>query len=195
MFLGIQVPVLRKAVRKYTGIQESGIEELLDSPVHEHRFAGLLLLINRYSRADDRGRKGVVRFYLKKAVRVNNWDLVDLSAPKILGDFLVSRDRSILYKLAVSRNLWKKRISIVSTLALIRKNEYEDTLKLSRILLYDNHDLIHKAAGWMLREVGNRDMRAEENFLKAHADKMPRTMLRYAIEKFPRDKRQYYMKK
>ena len=132
---------------------------------------------------------------MKNTKYINNWDLVDLSSEKILGAYLFDKDRKIIYKLAKSKDLWEKRISIVSTFAFIRNNQFDDTLKISKILLNDKHDLIHKAVGWMLREVGKRDQVVEEMFLKKYYKKMPRTMLRYSIEKFNKKKRQFYMKK
>ena len=188
IFLGITVPVQRTIAKKYN-LGFADIQKLLNSKIHEHRFSGLLVLINKFS--DDKQK--VFDFYLRNAKQVNNWDLVDLSCPKIVGEFLLDKPRDVLYKLANSKNLWEKRISIVSTYSFIRKNEFADTLKISELLLNDKHDLIHKAVGWMLREVGKRDKKVLEGFLKKHYKKMPRTMLRYAIEKFPKHERQAFL--
>ena len=154
----------------------------------EHRFVGLLILMGREN------NKEIFDFYLANTKGINNWDLVDLSAPNIVGNFLLNKNKDILYELAKSDSLWKKRIAIVSTYAFIRENEFEDTLAISELLLNDSHDLIHKAVGWMLREIGKRDFELEENFLRTHYEEMPRTMLRYAIEKFSEEKRKNYLR-
>jgi 3-methyladenine DNA glycosylase AlkD len=192
IFLGITVPEQRKIARKYKDLGLKEIQELLNSKFHEHRLIALLILIEKYDKTDD--KKEIVDFYLKNTMNINNWDLVDLSSHKILGDYLLDKDRSILFKLARSEDLWEKRISIISTFAFINKNQSEDSFKIAEILLNDKHDLIHKAVGWMLREVGKRvSQDAEEEFLKKHYKNMPRTMLRYAIERFDEDKRQFYL--
>lgn len=193
IFLGIKVPDQRKVAKEYTNLSLKDIQILLKSKIHEHRFVTLLILIDKYNKTDN--KEEIVNIYLKNAKNVNNWDLVDLSAHKILGDYLLDKDRKILYKLAKSRNLWEKRIAIISTFAFINKNQFDDTLQISEILLNDKHDLIHKAVGWMLREVGKKKQSVEEKFLKQHYKKMPRTMLRYAIEKFDDNKRKFYMQK
>ena len=154
----------------------------------------LLVLVGKYSRANEREKKRIFDFYLRHRKRVNNWDLVDLSAPHIVGDFLAERDRAVLYDLAKSKNLWDRRIAVLATLNFIRRGDFSTTLEISKVLLSDKEDLIHKAVGWMLREVGKRDMRAEEIFLRAHCRVMPRTMLRYAIERFPEAKRRRYLR-
>lgn len=169
------------------------LRKLLQSRFHECRLTALFILAGRYRKADANGRQQAVRFYLANRQRVNNWDLVDSSAPYILGHHLLSHDRSILDKLARSSSVWDRRIAILTTAALIREGEYDDTLKIAEMLLRDEHDLIHKAVGWMLREVGNGSPATEEKFLKTHAAGMPRTMLRYAIEKFPEAKRKAYL--
>jgi 3-methyladenine DNA glycosylase AlkD len=153
--------------------------------------------VNKYKKADvkERERREIAGFYLKHARHINNWDLVDLSAPNILGDYLLDRDRSVLYRLACSINLWERRISVMSTLTFIRRRDFGDILRIAEILLEDDQDLIHKAAGWMLREVGKRDLKAEEEFLRKHYRRMPRTMLRYAIERFEEKKRRFYLAK
>jgi len=158
-------------------------------------MTSLFILVLKYNKEDYRGKQEIVDFYVDNIKNVNNWDLVDSSAPHILGHFLLDKDRSILYRLASSDNLWERRISILSTFTFIKTNTFEDALKISEILLFDEHDLIHKAVGWMLREVGKRDLTIEEEFLQKHYLEMPRTMLRYAIEKFDEDKRKFYLGK
>lgn len=193
IFLGISVPDQRKIAKKYASIPLSGLQRLLSSRIHEHRLTALLMLVEKYNKSDDKSREELADFYMKNLSGVNNWDLVDLSAPNILGDYLIGRDKSDLYRLAKSGNLWERRIVMVATYAFIRKNEFEDTLKIAEMLLKDDHDLIHKAVGWMLREVGKRNMNALEKFLMKHRSEMPRTMLRYAIERMPERKRKFYM--
>ena len=195
IFLGIKVPVQRKVSKMYKDLILNDLEKLLNSKIHEERLVSLFILIEQYENADDTLKKELYEFYLKNAQNVNNWDLVDLSAPKIVGDYLLNQPRKVLYQLAKSKNLWEKRIAIVGTFAFIRNNEFEDTLAIAEILLNDKHDLIHKATGWMLREVGKRDQKIEEKFLKKYYKKMPRTMLRYAIERFCEEKRKFYMQK
>ncbi len=193
IFLGITVPVLRKVVKECgaTSLPES--LQLLRSAIHEERLLALLLLIHAYANAHDSLKKKIYNIYLKNTRYINNWDLVDLSAPNIVGNFLMDKNREPLYVLARSRGLWKKRIAILATFHFVRQNDFTDTLQISEILLNDAHDLIHKAVGWMLREVGKRDLQTEEKFLRQHCKKMPRTMLRYAIERFPETKRRKYL--
>lgn len=195
IFLGIKVPAQRSVAKKYTDLSLAEIQELLNSKIHEYRLIALLILLSQYQGAETQNRKKLVELYLKNTANINNWDLVDLSCHYILGDYLLYRPRRILYKLAKSKNLWEKRIAIISTFAFIRNKEFSDTLKIAAILLNDQHDLIHKAVGWMLREVGKKDNLALENFLQKHYKSMPRTMLRYAIEKFSQAKREFYLKK
>ncbi len=192
-FLGITVPVLRKLAKECRDTRIMEIIQLLESPIHEERLLALFLLVQAYSAGDASAKKKINALYLKKNKYVNNWDLVDLSAPNIVGHYLADKSRRPLYDLARSQNLWKRRIAIVATLYFIRQNEFSDTLKISRILISDRHDLIHKATGWMLREVGKRDLRALEKFLISHQMGMPRTMLRYAIERFPEERRREYL--
>lgn len=193
VFLGIPVPELRKCAKEARDTSAADAARLLRSPVHEERLLALLLLVNAYGRGDDAVKNTIYSLYLKNTRFINNWDLVDLSAPNIVGSHLLDRSRGALYELATSRDLWEKRISILSTFTFIRQNDFADTLKISKILLHDEHDLIHKAVGWMLREVGKRSRSAEEEFLKRHYRTMPRTMLRYAIERFPEGKRKKYL--
>lgn len=191
VFLGIKVPVQRQVAKKYD-LNLEEIQELLNSEIHEHRFTGLIILQNKYRKAKD--KKKFFEFYMNNFDKINNWDLVDVTAPNIVGDFLLDKDKAILYEFANSEHLWKKRIAIVSTFGFIRQGEFQDTLKISEILLNDSHDLIHKAVGWMLREVGKKDLKILEDFLKKYYKQMPRTMLRYAIEKFEEGKRKRYLK-
>ena len=192
IFLGIMVPEQRKIANKYKDITLIKIQNLLNSKIHEYRLISLFILISKYQKSGN--KKEIVNFYLKNTSNINNWDLIDLSAPKIIGNYLLDKDRSLLYKLAKSKSLWEKRISILATAEFIRNNQFKDTLKISEILLNDKHDLIHKGVGWMLREVGKRDQKIEEEFLKKHYKKMPRIMLRYAIEKFSDEKRKFYLR-
>ncbi len=193
VFLGIVVPQQRKIAKNYTEIFLSDLQVLLNDKIHEYRLCAILILVAKYKKSGESQRKEIVEFYLKNTNNINNWDLVDLSAHYILGDFLSDKDKNILYDLSKSADLWEKRISIISTFAFIRNNQFKDTLAISEILLEDKHDLIHKAVGWMLREMGKRDQVVEEKFLNKHYKKMPRTMLRYAIEKFEENKRKSYL--
>ena len=192
-FLGIRVPVMRRLAGELHEMPLDQVERLLESQWHEARLLALLLLNDAYERAGPTGRTEIFRRYLRSTARINNWDLVDLSAPNIVGAHLATRPRAKLDKLSRSRNLWERRIAIVATFHFIRIGEFDDTLRIARLLLGDTHDLIHKATGWMLREVGKRDRGRLEAFLDAHAHEMPRTMLRYAIERLPADDRQHYM--
>jgi len=195
LFLGIPVPEQRKVANRYTDLLLNDLQELLNSKFHEHRLTALLILISKYRKAENSGKEEIFSFYLKNTENINNWDLVDLSAPKIVGDYLVNKDRFILYKLAKSNNLWERRIAILSTFKFIGNNDFEDALSISELLLHDKHDLIHKAVGWALREIGKRDQEVEERFLTKYCMQMPRTMLRYAIEKFDEKKRKFYLTK
>jgi len=192
-FLGIRVPALRKIAREYRGVSVEEACRLIKSQFHEERLLALFLLVDVFKKADDEGRKAIYELYLASTRFINNWDLVDCSAEHVVGAYLRQRDRQRLYDLAVSNSLWERRISIMSTFHFIRHNEFADTLKIAEILLADKEDLIHKAVGWMLREVGKRDAGTEEQFLKKYCLQMPRTMLRYAIERFPHPKRQRYL--
>jgi 3-methyladenine DNA glycosylase AlkD len=192
-FLGITVPVQRSIARRFNDLRASDAEKLLRSKVHEDRLIALMILIEKYRRGGEPERDEVIRIYLANTGRVNNWDLVDLSAPHLLGRHLTDRNRALLYRMARSENLWERRIAIIATQAFIRNGDLGTTFDLAEILLADGHDLIHKAVGWMLREAGKRDRAAEERFLDRHAASMPRTMLRYAIEKFPDRLRREYL--
>ena len=194
IFLGIRVPVLRHLSKKYQDISLTEITALLASPYHEERLFALIILVNQYKKSAPETQTAIFRLYLTHTPAVNNWDLVDLSAPYIPGPYLFERDRQPLYDLAASENLWERRIAIVATAFFIRHRDFRDTLGLSEILLRDREDLIHKAVGWMLREVGKQDQNVLEGFLKTRYQSMPRTMLRYAIEKFEEDKRKHYLK-
>lgn len=194
LFIGVTVPQGRKVAKQYKDLPLSEIEQLLKSPYHEVRLAGLHILVDQFKRGDESFKSEVFEFYKDNIDHVNNWDLVDTSAPYIAGAYLYDKDKAWLYDLARTGELWKQRISIISTFYFIRQNEFGDTLAISEMLLDHKHDLIHKAVGWMLREVGNRDREVEELFLQEHYQDMPRTMLRYAIEKFPERLRQDYLK-
>lgn len=193
-FLGIKVPVSRKIAKQFKDLSLEDIKELLYSPIHEERLISLFILAEQFRKTDDKKKKIIYDFYLKNTKQINNWDLVDLSAEKVIGEYLFDKDKQILFKLAKSKNLWERRIAIMSTFRFIKNGEFDTTLGISKMLLPDEHDLIHKAVGWMLREIGKRNLSTEEDFLKKHYKKMPRTMLRYAIEKFPEKKRQAYLK-
>ena len=195
IFLGITVPLQRKLAHKYPDLKMSSLQKLLNSKTHEYRLTALLILIQQYLKADLETKEKIVDFYLKNLNNINNWDLVDLSAPKIFGDYLLDKDRSLLRRMSKSNNLWERRIAIVTTYTFIKNEQYDDTLKIAKLLIKDPHDLIHKAVGWMLREVGKKDQKIEEVFLEKYYKIMPRTMLRYSIEKFSEEKRRYYLKK
>lgn len=192
-FIGIRVPALRKLAKEYKDFPIRNSEILLTSPIHEERFLAILLLMHHYAKGNESTRSYIYNFYLKSTRFINNWDLVDLSADHIVGHYLMSQSKTPLYHLAGSRNLWERRIAIISTFYYIKHRHFKETLKISELLLNDREDLIHKAVGWMLREVGNRDFTSEEAFLKLHYRTMPQTMLRYAIERFPEVLRKDYL--
>jgi 3-methyladenine DNA glycosylase AlkD len=194
VFIGVRVPVLRKLAKEYTDLAVDDIAILLRSHVHEERLLALLLLVGSFLKGNETAKKSIFEMYLNNTGYVNNWDLVDSSAEHIVGAYLMNKSKSVLYRLAESENLWERRISIMSTFHFIKQHQFSETLKISKMLLSDRQDLIHKATGWMLREIGKRHLQTEESFLKVHYQKMPRTMLRYAIEKFPEPKRQRYLK-
>ena len=193
-FLGLKVPALRQAVRIYwRDLSLADVDHLVQRKYHEHRLTGLLILVKKYEKGSDEDKKSIYDFYLSHLDRINNWDLVDLSSPNIVGDYLLTHPRKVLYKLAGSSNLWHRRVAVLATSTFIRHGEFTDTLALATILLHDSHDLIHKAVGWMLREVGKRDLPTLLSFLDTHTTKMPRTMLRYAIEKLTPATRKHYL--
>ena len=193
VFMGVVVPKSRQVAKKFGDLSYEEVEVLLDSSVHEERLVALLILVQNYGRASGSEKESIVRFYLRNTDKINNWDLVDLSSPSILGAHLMYGDRGLLFRLAKSDNVWERRMAIVATLHFIRNDDFSDTLKLAKMLLQDRHDLIHKATGWMLREVGKRNLAVEELFVSRYYMVMPRTMLRYAIERFPLRKKRRYM--
>lgn len=194
-FLGVTVPQTRSLLPASDGLTEGDLLTLFRSEWHEERLLALLIVVRRFGKAvrDETARAQLVKLYLANTAWINNWDLVDSSAPQILGAWLLTRDRRVLYRLAKSRSLWEQRIAIIATQAFIRDGQFDDTLALCEHFLAHPHDLIHKACGWMLREVGQRDRAVLQRFLQQHAGRMPRTMLRYAIEKFPAAERQHYL--
>ncbi len=194
LFLGIRVPLIRKLVRVSGDLELSVVEELLYSKWHEVRLFALLSMVQAFRKGSEKEKDNIYNLYMSNTHRINGWDLVDTTAPHIAGAYLWDGHRQPLYDFAVSDSLWKRRIAILSTQHFIRKDSFEDTFKISEILLTDKEDLIHKAVGWMLREVGKRNSKEEENFLRSHYTEMPRTMLRYAIEKFEPELRKKYLK-
>ena len=192
-FIGLKVPVQRKLAGEFRDLSFAEIKILIGSAVHEERLISLFVLIDQYKKADKKTKDYIFSFYNCNRKGINNWDLVDISAPKIIGKHLFEKDKSILYKFALSKNVWERRIAILSTHEFIKNNYFTPTLKIAEILISDEHDLIQKAVGWMLREIGKKDLAVEEKFLKNYYKKMPRTMLLYAIEKFPEIKRKKYL--
>jgi 3-methyladenine DNA glycosylase AlkD len=192
-FLGLRVPALRQLVKEYRELADAEALEMLASSWHEERLLALMLLVHQHGRGDAAHRDRIHRAYLAHTRYINNWDLVDASAGQIIGSHLDARDIALLERLARSGDLWERRIAIVSTFHFTKRNEFAPALKIAKLLLHDPHDLIHKAVGWMLREVGKRDRHAEDAFLKQHYQKMPRTMLRYAIERHPETVRKQYL--
>lgn len=195
VFLGLTVPQLRKLARDCHDLTEEEILELLYSDYHEARLLGLIIWVNAYPRATEAEKERIYRLYLKHRARINNWDLVDTSAPQIVGCHLLKRPRGPLYELARAKPMWDRRIAILSTFSFIRANDFDDTIRLAESYLSSPEDLMHKATGWMLREVGKRDDARLREFLDEHHQTMPRTMLRYAIEKFSPKDRAHYLKK
>lgn len=195
IFRGVTVPNSRKIAKKFVNLDFNDVRTLLEGGVHEEKLIALFILVLKYQRADVHTKDQIVRFYLKHTEHINSWDLVDSSASFILGDYLLNKDRHIIYKLVCSDNWWERRISVLTTAKFIANKEYQDIFKLAELLLEDKHDLIHKAVGWMLREVGKRiSPEVEKIFLNKHYQQMPRTMLRYAIEHFPEIERHKYLK-
>jgi len=195
IFIGLTMPQQRSITKRYTELSFQDLQKLLDSKIHEHRMSALIILISKYKKTkkDFFEKRRIYEFYMKNTQNINNWDLVDISCPHIVGDFLSREGTETIKILAKSNNIWEKRIAIISTHALIKKRILGETLAISDILINDKHDLIHKAVGWMLREVGKKNMEVLELFLKPRYKEMPRTMLRYAIEKFPEEKRKSYL--
>ena len=193
-FRGIKVPVLRRLARGYESLGRADVLKLLKSPWHEDRLVALLILARQFGGASVKEQQEIYQLYLDHTRYINNWDLVDVTVAHIVGAWLVDRDPAMLFKLAASQSLWERRIAIVATHAFIRRNYFEITLQVAKKLLDDPHDLIHKAAGWMLRELGKRDVGVLQRFLDQHQDRMPRTMLRYAIERLPSSERLHRLK-
>jgi 3-methyladenine DNA glycosylase AlkD len=193
VFIGIRMPKLREIVKRNLDLALNELQILLNSKIHEERLAALITLTYQFPKSDVKQKEKIFKFYLNNTNRINNWDLVDVSCHKIIGAWLLDKNKDVLLKLAKSKNLWEKRIAIVSTYHFIQRHQFDYTLRISEILMKDKHDLIHKGVGWMLRELGKRNIEVEESFLQKHYKQMPRTMLRYAIEKFPEIKRKAYL--
>lgn len=198
VFLGIRTSDERKIAKKYRDLRFGDLRQLLKSKIHDERGIALLILVHKYKRGGETEKKQIFNFYLKNTKCVNNWDLVDSSAPKIIGEYLlglglINKTKKTLYRLVKSKNIWERRIAILATYAFIKKDQFAETLKISEMLLNDKHDLVHKAVGWMLREVGKKSQKTLEKFLKKYASKMPRVMLRYAIERLPEAERRYFL--
>lgn len=194
IFIGVTVPAIRKIANVNYDIDYKDLDKLLKSKIHEERLTALLILVKKYQKANNEQKDEIFHYYISNLKYVDNWDLVDLTCEKIIGNYLLDKDKTLLFELAKSKNLWERRIAIISTFEFIRRNIFIYTFKIADILIYDKEDLIHKAVGWMLREIGKKDFDAEENYLKTRYKSMPRTMLRYAIEKFPEKRRQEYLK-
>lgn len=194
IFLGVGVPDIRQVCAKARNLSIKDVLGLLKSPIHEERLLAVFILISKYTKAEVKEKEKIYNLYLKHTRFINNWDLVDLSAPNIVGAFLSDKNKQPLYKLARSNLIWERRIAILATFYFLKNKKFKETLKISRLLIFDKHDLIHKAAGWMLREIGKRDHLTEELFLDKYSAVMPRTMLRYAIERFSEEKRVRYLK-
>ena len=193
VFLGLRVPDQRRVAKKYRKAPLTDVSELLRSEIHEHRLTALFILTEQFNKGDEETRRRIVDLYLSNTAYVNNWELVDSSAHKILGEWLIDKERGLLYELARSESLWERRISVISTFAFIRRGDLVDAVALAEALVDDEHDLIHKASGWVLREVGKKDQSVLEKFLLDHYKTMPRTMLRYSIERLPEELRRFYM--
>lgn len=194
VFLGIVVPLVRNVAKAATQTPVSELQLLLDSEYHEARLVALLIVAEQFKKASREKQTELFEFYLRNSSRINNWDLVDVTCAHVVGKYLLDKDRSVLYSMAESSLLWEQRIAIVSTIAFIRDRQFDDTLALSEMLLGHKHDLMHKAVGWMLREVGKRDKEILVDFLERNVSRMPRTALRYAIEHFSPEERVYFMK-
>lgn len=193
-FLGIRMGDIRNLAKKYTSLHLNDVKKLLSTKYHEVRMAGALVLTYKYPLENEEGKRTIYYFYLENAKKFNNWDLVDVSAHNIIGNYLLDKPRDVLYELIIDQDKWLRRIAMVSTLTLIRNNDLDDVYKLSQILMKDNFDLSHKATGWMLREAGKKDEKRLKKFLKEHVGWMPRTTLRYAIERFEEKERKKFLK-
>lgn len=193
VFLGIPNPLVRNIAKANRAAPVAELQRLLDMPYHEARLAAVVILTERFKRAAEPARTELFELYLKNTARINNWDLVDITCPHVVGAYLVDKDRSVLYELAKSASLWEQRIAMVSTAAFIRRQEFDDALALAEIFLPHPHDLMHKAVGWMLREIGKRDRETLLGFLERNAARMPRTALRYAIERLLPEERSYFL--
>jgi len=195
LFLGIRMPVTRQLAKDNIGLSLGNTKTLIKSKYHEERMLGLIILVNKYAKASqDDEKENIYQVYISHFKYINNWDLVDVTCPHIVGKHLIDRDRAVLYQWAQSDDLWTKRISMITNWWFVRKGDLQDVFSIAEVLLGDEHDLIHKAVGWMLREAGKKDMRRTEVFMKQYYRSMPRTMLRYAIEQYPETKRQKYLK-
>ncbi len=194
-FMGVTMPNIRGVIANYRGIKLSEVKKLINSPIHEKRMAGLLILVDKYKSGDEPTKKKVYDYYMDNLDSVNNWDLVDVTTPKIVGDYLLNRNKEVLYKLVKSKIIWERRVAVLATFTFIDNQQFDDALAIADILMDDKHDLIHKAVGWMLREIGKRDITVEEAFLDKHYKTMPRTALRYAIERMSESRRKHYMGK
>lgn len=195
VFLGLVVPLTRSIAKANKQTPLSELQLLMESEYHEARLCALLIVMEQFKKATQTEQKALFDFYIKNTSRINNWDLVDVTCPHVVGVYLLDKDRSLLYELAESDNLWEQRIAMVSTVTFIRSREYTDTLALAERLMTHTHDLMHKAVGWMLREVGKKDRATLTDFLEQYATQLPRTALRYAIEHYPEEQRQYFLKK
>jgi 3-methyladenine DNA glycosylase AlkD len=196
IFLGLTVPETRATAKKYADLPLTDIETLLHDPIHEYRLSALMILMEQFRLSDEAGKKKIYAYYLANTKYINNWDLIDLSARDIIGGYLADKkDRRILYSLARSTSIWERRMSIIATFAFLKVGEFSDAFAIAEILLHDTHDLIHKAVGWVLREVGKKDLDAEEVFLQKYHRTMPRTMLRYSIERMSQEKKTFFMKR
>lgn len=194
-FIGLNVPANREVAKRNKDVDMNVISELLESDIHEERLCALLILVEKYKKSDCEKKKDIFEYYIKQTKNINNWDLVDLSAPKIVGEYLLEKDKSVLLAMSKSKSMWERRIAIVSTITFIKAGKYETTLEIAKILLNDKEDLIQKAVGWMLREAGKKEKKVLLDFLNEYHAKMPRTMLRYSLEKLEKEEKEYYMKK
>lgn len=192
-FIGVSVPEQRKIAQEYKNLPLSEIQKLLNSKLHECRLTSLIILVNQFKNGGEKTRKEIYKFYLANTKNINNWDLVDSSASQIVGAYLLDKDRKLLYKFVSSPSMWERRIAVIATFAFIAQSDFEDSIKLAKLLMNDKEDLMHKAVGWMLREMGKKDIKTLDNFLIENAHLLPRTTLRYAIERYPETKRKKYL--